>query len=216
MHNNGFVDIGPIWLCFKIVNFCCTEAGLESKRWRQIELSYTVGRRWKRQNSFWSTHSITNKAVYGGRHAAYNENLLWSFTFDRTIKHPVGDENSNLGASKSLDLGIQPGNSQNHLFHGILCYALDATKFRPKFRLRPKTVLCFRFLLHRNRKHRNWFRFPFKGKGISAERKISAENFGFLCSLGASPPLKNLASSSLWHGFDLAHSTWILSVALPA
>ena len=57
------------------------------------------------------------------------------------------------------------------------------TKFRQKFRLKPKIVLCFRFLLDRNRKHRNWFRFPFKGKGISAERKISAENFGFLCSL---------------------------------
>ena len=107
---------------------------------------------------------------------------MYPITFDRTIKHPVGDEHSNLGASKSLNLEIQPGNSQNHLFHGILCYGLDATRFRPKFRLRPKIVLCFRFLLHRNRKHRNWFRFPFKGKGISAERKISAENFGFLCS----------------------------------
>ena len=31
-----------------------------------------------------------------------------------------------------------------------------------------------------------------------------------------SPPPKNLASSSLQDGFDLAHSTWILSVALPA
>ena len=83
------------------------------------------------------------------------DHLGYQFTFDRTIKHPVGDEHSNLGASKSLNLEIQPGNSQNHLFHGILCYGLDATRFRPKFRLRPKIVLCFRFLLHRNRKHRN-------------------------------------------------------------
>ena len=123
---------------------------------------------------------------------------MYPITFDRTIKHPVGDEHSNLGASKSLNLEIQPGNSQNHLFHGILCYGLDATRFRPKFRLRPKIVLCFRFLLHRNRKHRNWFRFPFKGKGISAERKILAENFGFLCSL-MDYQLKHCFHRLLWN-----------------
>ena len=95
----------------------------------------------------------------------------------------MGDGNSNWGASKSLNFEIQLGNSQNHSFRGTLCYGLDATKFRPKFRLRPKIVLCFQFLLERNRKHRNWFQFPLKEKGISAERKILAENVGFLCSL---------------------------------
>ena len=69
------------------------------------------------------------------------------------------------------------------LIHGTLCQGLNKTIFRPKFRLKPKSILCFRFLLDRNRKRRNRFRFPFKGKGISAERKILAENFGFLCSL---------------------------------
>ena len=90
--------------------------------------------------------------------------FLYQFTFDRTIKHPVADENSILVASKCLDFEKQPRNSHNYLFHSTLCYGLDATKFRPKFRLKPKIVLCFRFLLNRNRKHRNGFRFPFKGK----------------------------------------------------
>ena len=44
------------------------------------------------------------------------DHLGYQFTFDRTIKHPVGDENSNLGASKSLNFGIHPRNTQNHLF----------------------------------------------------------------------------------------------------
>ena len=83
------------------------------------------------------------------------DHLGYQFTFDRTIKHPVGDENSILGASKSLNFEIQPRNSQNHSFHGNLCYGFDATKFRTKFRLVPKIVLFFRFLLDRNRKHRN-------------------------------------------------------------
>ena len=39
------------------------------------------------------------------------DHLGYQFTFDRTIKHPVGDENSNLGASKSLNFEIQPRNS---------------------------------------------------------------------------------------------------------
>ena len=38
----------------------------------------------------------------------------------------MGDENSNLGASKSLNFEIQPRNSQNHLFHGTLCNGLEA------------------------------------------------------------------------------------------
>ena len=83
------------------------------------------------------------------------DHLGYQFTFDRTIKHPVGDENSILGASKSLNFEMQPRNSHNHLFHGTLCYGLDTTRFRQKFRLKPKIVLCFRFLLDRNRKHRN-------------------------------------------------------------
>ena len=82
------------------------------------------------------------------------DHLGYQFTFDRTIKHPVGDEDSILGASKSLNFEIQPGNSQNHFFQGTLCYVLDATKFRPKFRLRPKIVLCFQFLQDQNRKQR--------------------------------------------------------------
>ena len=81
--------------------------------------------------------------------------FLCQLTFDRTIKHPVGDGNSDLGASKSLNFEKQPRYRQNHLFYGTLCYGLDANRFRPKFRLKPKIALCFRFLLHRNRKHRN-------------------------------------------------------------
>ena len=81
--------------------------------------------------------------------------FLYQFTSDRTIKHPVADENSILVALKSLDFEKQRRNSQNYVFHSTLCYGLDATKFRPKFRLKPKIALCFRFLLHRNRKHRN-------------------------------------------------------------
>ena len=85
----------------------------------------------------------------------------------------MSDENSILGALKSLNFHIQPRNSRHHLFHGTWCYGLDATKFRLKFQLELKIFLCFRFLLNQNRKHRNWFRFPYTGKGISAERKIS-------------------------------------------
>ena len=48
-----------------------------------------------------------------------------------------------------------------------------------------KTILNYLMgALDRNQKGKNWFRFPLKGKGILAERKILAENFGFLCSLG--------------------------------
>ena len=52
------------------------------------------------------------------------DHLGYQFTFDRTIKHPVGDGNSNWGASKSLNFEIQLGNSQNHSFRGTLCYGL--------------------------------------------------------------------------------------------
>ena len=38
-------------------------------------------------------------------------------------------------------------------------------------------------MLDRTGKGKNWFQFSLKGKGILAERKISAENFSFLCSL---------------------------------
>ena len=85
----------------------------------------------------------------------HKSRFLHQFTSDRTIKHPVADENSILVASKCLDFEKQPRNSHNYLFLGTLCYGLDATKFRPKFRLKPKINLCFRFLLDRNRKHRN-------------------------------------------------------------
>ena len=117
----------------------------------------------------------------------------------------MADENSILVAWKNLDFEKQRRNSQNYVFHSTLCYGLDATKFRPKFRLKPKIILCFRFLLNRNRKHRNWFRFPFKGKGISAERKILAENFGFLCSLIlVKDSLLDIIMSHV-QSFDLGH-----------
>ena len=58
----------------------------------------------------------------------------------------MGDENSILGASKSLNFEKQPRNSHNHLFHGTLCYGLDTTKFRQKFRLKPKIVLVNEFV----------------------------------------------------------------------
>ena len=61
------------------------------------------------------------------------DHLGYQFTFDRTIKHPVGDENSILGASKSLNFEKQPRNSHKHLFHGTLFYGLDTTKFRQNF-----------------------------------------------------------------------------------
>ena len=83
------------------------------------------------------------------------DHLGYQFTYDRTVKHPVGDENSDLGASEKLNFDIQPRNSENNLFQSTLCYGLDANRFRPKFRLKPKIALCFRFLLDRNRKHRN-------------------------------------------------------------
>ena len=60
--------------------------------------------------------------------------------------------------------------------------------FGQNFGWQPKFVKGFRFLLDRNQKGKNWFRFPLKGKGISAKRKVSAKNFDFLCSLPLTPP----------------------------
>ena len=66
---------------------------------------------------------------------------------------------------------------------GIYARVQKKLNFSRNFGWQPKFVKGFRFLLDRNRKGKNWFRFPLKGKGILAERKISAENFSFLCSL---------------------------------
>ena len=49
------------------------------------------------------------------------DHLGYQFTYDRTVKHPVGDENSDLGASNNLNFEMQPRNRQNHLIHGTLC-----------------------------------------------------------------------------------------------
>ena len=74
------------WLCFEIVNFCRTEAGLTSKRGRiyigdiriSLATSYDVVRRravllknWPTTNSLTHklTYSPTHKVTYGGRHA---------------------------------------------------------------------------------------------------------------------------------------------------
>ena len=94
-----------------------------------------------------------------------------------------------------------------------MIWYMKKLSFGRNFGWQPKFVKGFRFLLDRNWNGKNWFQFLLKGEGILAERKISAENFGFSCSLdfegeNTPPPLRNRVKYLL-ESKNLFNKSWL-------